>query len=270
MIVASSAVALNSVIALSARNLHMKFGQRSIFDSIDLDIYSGQVTTLLGPNGAGKSTLLKLLNGETPSLFDINYFGQTKQQWQTNELAQHLGMLPQYSALTFPFLVHEVVELGGIPLQLPNKELAQIATEKMKLVDIYHLAKRSYPSLSGGEKQRVHLARVLTQLDRSQGKCIFMLDEPTSALDLAHQHNILQLTRRMAKEHHAAIVIVLHDLNLAAQYSDRLLVLHQGKIVSDGTPWQTLTTDMIKEVYQHSVMVIPHPSQTFPMIISSK
>lgn len=253
--------------AISAQGLSMHFGQRCVLDNIDLDIHAGEVTALLGPNGAGKSTLLKLLCQEIPSRHDIRYFGRAANQWPNDELARHLGMLPQHSTLSFPFLAHEVVELGAIPLNLAHKQTQAVAAKYMSLTDVSHLSERLYPSLSGGEKQRVHLARVLVQLDQSAEKKILMLDEPTSALDLAHQHNTLRIARQLADEHHTAVVVVLHDLNLAAQYADRLVILHQGKIACDAKPWQALTPSLIEQVYGYRALVNRHPSLDFPMVM---
>lgn len=254
-------------IAISARGLKMRFGNRVILDDVDIDLYSGQVTTLLGPNGAGKSTLLKLLCGETPSSFDIRYFGKPRTQWPAQRLSKHLALLPQHSTLSFPFLASEVVELGAIPLEICNHATQSLAKRYMGTADVEHLAKRLYPSLSGGEKQRVHLARVLTQLHQSGDQKILMLDEPTSALDLAHQHNTLAIAKELADTQNAAVVVVLHDLNLASQYSDRLIVLDNGKIVADDAPWQALTSDLIEEVYGYHSMVTKHPKHNFPLVL---
>ena len=255
-----------SNIVLSGKNISIKFGKRTVLDDINIDIRAGEVTTLLGPNGAGKSTLLKLLCGEIPSRCDISYFGLAKSDWQPNDVAKHLGMLPQHSTLSFPFLAREVVELGAIPLNVPNKETHALAKKYMEMTDVTHLADRLYPSLSGGEKQRLHLARVLVQLDQAGDKKILMLDEPTSALDLAHQHNTLKIARHLADEFNTAVVVVLHDLNLAAQYSDRLVVLHDGKLVCDDSPWQALTSDMIESVYGYQSTIGKHPSLDFPVV----
>lgn len=253
-------------VVLSGNNLSVTYGKRKVLDEVDIEIKAGEVTALLGPNGAGKSTLLKLLCGEIPSDNDIRIFDQAKQDWQASELAKHVAMLPQHSTLSFPFLAQEVVELGAIPLNVPNKHAKALADKYMLMTDVAHLGKRLYPSLSGGEKQRLHLARVLVQLDQSEGKKILMLDEPTSALDLAHQHNTLKIARDMAKNHHAAVVVVLHDLNLAAQYSDRLVILHQGKLVCDNPPWQALTSEMIESVYGYQSIISKHPTLGFPMV----
>ncbi len=136
----------------------------------------------------------------------------------------------------------------------------------MLKTDVLHLAASLYPSLSGGGKQRLHLARVLTHLHQAAQQRILMLDETTSALDLAHQHNTLQLARQLADEEQCAVVVVLHDLNLAAQYSDRLILLHQGKIVCDATPWPPLTAERIEQVYGYQALVAVHPTRDFPMV----
>ncbi len=254
---------------LSGRNISMKYGSRVVLDNISIDIRAGEVTALLGPNGAGKSTLLKLLCGEIPSHNDIDYFGQAKDCWQPEDIAKHLAMLPQNSTLTFPFLAREVVELGAIPLSVSNKETSALALHYMEKTDVLHLADRLYPALSGGEKQRLHLARVLTQLHQSGEKKILMLDEPTSALDLAHQHNTLKIAREAAKAEGAAVVVVLHDLNLAAQYADRLVLLHNGKLVCDAPPWDALTPERIAQVYGYQSIVTKHPSLDFPQVHSA-
>ncbi|MDD9194753.1 heme ABC transporter ATP-binding protein [Aliivibrio sp. S3MY1] len=253
----------NSV-AISAKNISYQLNNKIILDDINLDLHCGEVTTLLGPNGAGKSTLLKILCDEIESNNEIRYFNKRKEEWNKSLLAQQLGILPQQSSLSFAFSVSEVVELGGLPLDLPNKTLAPLTQSMMQKTGINHLAERLYPSLSGGEKQRVHLARVLTQVSQYKQK-IVMLDEPTSALDLSHQHNTLRLARELAAEG-AAVIVVLHDLNLAAQYSDRVIVLKDGKLQVDGKPWQAITAKMIEDVYGHKTLIQIHPMYDFPVV----
>lgn len=171
------------------------------------------------------------------------------------------------TVLSFAFNVNEVIELGGLPLSLSNQALREITSNMMQKTGINHLAERAYPSLSGGEKQRVHLARVLTQVSQHQQK-IVMLDEPTSALDLSHQHNTLKLARELANEG-AAVIVVLHDLNLAAQYSDRVIVLQDGKLQADGAPWEAITAEMIENVYGHKTLVQAHPTLNFPVVFAA-
>lgn len=255
-----------STSAIQAFDINVYFHGKPILTDINLELSCGQVTALLGPNGAGKSTLLKTLSGEIPSQSPIAFFGRDRHQWSSNALARHVGMLPQSSSLNFPFTAQEVVELGAIPLAIAKKDIAALAKHYMQKTDVLHLAQRLYPELSGGEKQRLHLARVLTQLHQSEQQTVLMLDEPTSALDLAHQHNTLTIARELAHQQGAAVVVVLHDLNLASQYSDRMIMLHQGNIVCDAPPWQALSNEIIAKVYGHQALIAPHPTLSFPMV----
>ncbi|MGF1684791.1 heme ABC transporter ATP-binding protein [Photobacterium minamisatsumaniensis] len=254
--------------AIDASGLNLKLGDKVLLDDLAIQIKSGELTALLGPNGAGKSTLLKVLCGEQESTGHVSFFGKNRATWPPAELAKHLGVLPQHSNLTFAFTAQEVVELGGLPLALTNRETVSIAKEKMAQVDVTNLSCRLYPTLSGGEKQRVHFARVLTQLSRAGEQCILMLDEPTSALDLAHQHKTLQVAKSLAKSG-AAVIIVIHDLNLAAQYADRLVILNEGKIQADGCPKDALTAKTIERVYGWPVCITHHPIDNYPIVLAT-
>ncbi|KJG10140.1 heme ABC transporter ATP-binding protein [Photobacterium kishitanii] len=255
--------------AITARNLQLTLADKVLLDNFSIDIKAGEVTALLGPNGAGKSTLLKILCGEmTPESGDVAFFDRDINEWQRAELARHLGILPQHSSLSFAFTCKEVVELGTMPLCLSRQEIDHITTQTMHNTDVIHLAQRLYPTLSGGEKQRIHFARVLTQLSQANEKCILMLDEPTSALDLAHQHKTLQAAQAMAAQG-AAVIVVLHDLNLAAQYAQRMVIIQHGKIQADGSPWQALDPAVINAVYGWQVSVHSHPIHGYPYLLSS-
>lgn len=253
-------------IAIQATHISLSFGEQKVLNQVDLNLHQGEVTALLGPNGAGKSSLLKVLSGEITTQSEIGIFGRQRRDWCPSQLARHLGILPQSSSLSFPFTAREVVELGAIPLKLRQSEVADLAEHYMATTGVEHLKKRLYPELSGGEKQRLHLARVLTQLHQAGKEKILMLDEPTSALDLAHQHNTLRLVRQLAKEQGCAVVVVLHDLNLAAQYADRLVLLHHGAIACDANPWSALSCELIWQVYGYKAVVAPHPHLNFPMV----
>lgn len=251
-------------------NLQLTFSKKTILNEVSTHFNAGELTVILGPNGTGKSSLLKVITGELASEnrnATINYFDQDATKWQPEHIAKHLGVLPQSSNLTFNFKVEDVVLLGGIALSASTTEIKEIAAANMQLTEVSSLVGRLYPTLSGGEKQRVHLARVLTQLAQSGDKKILLLDEPTAALDLLYQHNTLCLAQKLAKAG-AAVVIVMHDLNLAAQYADRLLMLNQGRIVADGTPWQVLTEENIAAVYQWQVTIIAHPQNGYPLVLS--
>jgi len=254
--------------AFSVKHLQLTLGNKTILQDVSAQFNYGQLTILLGPNGTGKSSLLKVLTQELPLQGEVLFDNKPVQQWPNRALAKQLGVLPQSSSLAFNFSAQEVVELGGIALDCPNTEIQRFADAYMQETDTAHLSTRAYPTLSGGEKQRVHFARVLTQLAQSGDKKVLLLDEPTAALDLSHQHQTLSLAKKLAAQG-AAVLIVMHDLNLAAQYADRILILNEGKVAADGTPWQVLTEQNVEQVYQCKVRVIAHPDLGYPMVISA-
>lgn len=258
----------SSACAFCFKNLQLKLGKKIILDDLSAQFNRAELTILLGPNGTGKSSLLKVLTQELALNGEVFFDDIAVQKWPTKKLAKQLGVLPQSSSLMFNFAVHEVVELGGIALNCTNKEIKYLAQKNMHLTDTQHLSDRLYPSLSGGEKQRVHFARVLTQLEQSGDKKILLLDEPTAALDLSHQHQTLKLAKKLAIQG-ATVLIVMHDLNLASQYADRVMILNEGKIVADGTPWQVISEQNIEQVYQCKTRVIAHPDLGYPMVISA-
>ncbi|WP_413113604.1 heme ABC transporter ATP-binding protein [Thaumasiovibrio sp. DFM-14] len=253
--------------AICFNNLNLTLGTKTILENVSSNIKAGEFTILLGPNGTGKSSLLKLISREWKTKGEVAYFEKSLKDWKPSQLAKHLGILPQHSNLTFAFSAREVVELGGLNLVASQQDIEAIAAKNMAITDVSHLAERIFPSLSGGEKQRIHLARVLTQIEQSGEQRALLLDEPTSALDLGHQHKTLSLARKMAKQG-AAVVAVIHDLNLAAQYGDRLVLLNGGHVVADGKPDEVLTPEIVNAVYQWQVNVIPHPTAGYPVIIS--
>ena len=242
-------------------------GRNKVLRDIDFRVAAGEVLAVLGTNGAGKSTLLASLTGElTPSAGRVELAGRALADWPPLERARRLAVLPQSSSLAFAFSVTEVVAMGRLPHASGQQQDDAIVMQAMHATDVSHLATRSYLSLSGGERQRVHLARVLSQVWDAAGQGCLLLDEPTSSLDLAHQQLILQQARDMAARG-LAVIVVLHDLNLAARYADRLLLLHQGRVRSIGTPWDVLSVERIAEVFGVVVQVEKHPLQDSPLII---
>ena len=252
---------------ISIENVSVHIGNKTVLNAINLDIKPGQVTALLGPNGAGKSTLLKSLCQEVSlSSGVISVLGKPLAQWDRSQLAKSLAVLPQHASLTFPFKVHEVVQMGLYPLTISQHQGHELVDEQLKKVALSALKHRSYPTLSGGEKQRVQLARVLTQLAQAQRSPILLLDEPTSALDLAQQHRVLELAQSLAHDHNYCVVVVLHDLNQACRYADRLVVLEQGEVVSDGEPHRALTADIIEKVWHYTPTLVIDPKSKLPLI----
>ncbi|MES2818579.1 MAG: heme ABC transporter ATP-binding protein [Pseudomonadota bacterium] len=253
---------------LQVDNLAVNRGACTVLADVDLALLPGEVLGVLGPNGAGKSTLLGALCGELqPARGQVLLDQRRLADWQGTARAQRLAVLPQSSTLNFAFRVEEVVAMGRLPHGSGRQRDAQIVREALDAADAAHLAGRSYLALSGGERQRVHLARVLAQLWPGAAGQVLLLDEPTSMLDPLHQHTILQAVRAFA-ERGAAVLVILHDLNLAARYCDRLLLLHQGRPQALGTPQQVLRAEPLLAVFGLEVLVQTHPERGHPLIVA--
>ncbi|MFC1418315.1 heme ABC transporter ATP-binding protein [Streptacidiphilus cavernicola] len=229
---------------------------RTVLDRIDLPVRAGELLALLGPNGAGKSTLLALLAGDlAPDTGEVLLHGRPVGRYRPRELALHRALLPQASPLSFPFPAGEVVRMGRAPwagLATPEQDDAAVA-QALDQADAAAFADRPYPALSGGERARVALARVL-----AQQAPLLLLDEPTAALDLRHQELVLRTARARARAGDA-VVVVLHDLGLAAAYADRLALLDRGRAAAYGTAAEVLDGELLGRVYGCPVEVLPHP-----------
>lgn len=253
---------------LSADKLVVMRGPQTVLQDVSVTLQPGEVLGVLGPNGAGKSTLLGALNGELP-LADgsVSLDGRPLGDWQGTARARRLAVLPQSSSLNFAFTVESVVGFGRLPHNSGRQRDDEIIRDAMAAADASHLAGRSYLALSGGERQRVHLARVLAQLWPGGAEQILLLDEPTSALDPLHQHTTLQAVREFAGRG-AAVLVILHDLNLAARYCDRLLLLHETRAHLLGTPQEVLRAEPLRTVFGLDVLVHEHPERGHPLIIA--
>ncbi|AIR88171.1 heme ABC transporter ATP-binding protein [Pseudomonas cremoricolorata] len=253
---------------LQAQGVHVRRGSKQVLQAIDLSLHSGQVLGVLGPNGAGKSSLLGALCGElSPSQGQVLMQGRPLEDWQGPARARSLAVLPQVSSLDFSFSVEEVVGMGRLPHDSGALRDAEIIDQALHAADAQHLHGRSYLALSGGERQRVHLARVLAQLWPGAEGSVLLLDEPTSALDPLHQHTTLQAVREVAQRG-TAVLVILHDLNLAARYCDRIVLLHEGRCHAAGTPQQVLTPQALHRVFGIEVLVQAHPERGHPLIIA--
>ncbi len=231
-------------------------GNRKLLHNVSLELHAGEVVALLGPNGAGKSTLLGVLSGELEiDSGSVEFLGKPITAWSLKDLARRRGVLLQDHQLMFPFTVYEVVEMGRAPWhRTPAEQDDEVAiAEAITQADVTHLQTRQVPSLSGGERARSSFARLL-----AARTSVVMLDEPTAALDLKHQEKVLRMIRARA-EAGDAVLVVLHDLNLASAFADRIALLKQGELVIQGRPDEVLTAETISEVYDTPVEVIPHP-----------
>ncbi|WP_375445698.1 heme ABC transporter ATP-binding protein [uncultured Fibrella sp.] len=249
---------------LKADHLTFKIGQKTLIDDVSLTLQPGEFTMVLGPNGAGKSTLLKLLTGtEKPQQGQIWYGDQPLHSIPLPTMARQKAVLSQLLSLPFDLSVAEVVMMGRYPyFELnPTSRDKQIADECLELVGMLTFRSRAFASLSGGEKQKVHLARVLAQLHRQPAddstKYLF-LDEPISALDIHFQHQIISQVRDLAAQNMMVFVIV-HDINLALQYAQRVILMDNGRIVGNGVPNEVLTQSAIETVFQLTPYFMTHP-----------
>jgi iron complex transport system ATP-binding protein len=256
---------------LSGRHVSVMVGPSTLLAGVSLDVLPGEVVAVVGPNGAGKSTLLRVLCGDlAPTAGEVLLEERQLAVWPLHERAKVIAVLPQDVSLTFPFTVLEVVLMGRTP-HLKGREQRHdhdVAYAALQAVEMLPLAHRLYPTLSGGERQRVQLARVLTQIwdVPSAGHRYLLLDEPTASLDLAHQHSALAIAQRFARQGTGVLTIV-HDLNLAAQYADRIVVLHAGKQLATGCPQAVLTPAIIQMAFAMSARVLPHPALSCPLVV---
>ncbi|MEU2821182.1 heme ABC transporter ATP-binding protein [Streptomyces bacillaris] len=250
--------------AVEAVGLSVRLGGRQVLDAVDLTAHTGEVVALVGPNGAGKSTLLAVLAADlAPGDGHVVIGGRPATEWTAPELALRRSVLPQSAALSFPFPVEDVVRMGRAPwagTELEDEDDTAVAAA-MAATEVTRFAGRPFSALSGGEKARVALARVL-----AQRAPLILLDEPTAALDLRHQELVLRICRERAAAGDA-VVVVLHDLGLAAAYADRVAVLHQGRIAEVGPPGEIFSDELLGEVYRQPVEVFPHPRTGAPLVV---
>ena len=256
--------------SLSALGVSLELSQRKLLHNVSLEIEPGKVTAVLGPNGAGKTSLLRVLVGEMAAdTGEVVLAGRPLGDWPGDTRARMLAVLPQMSLLNFPFTAEEVVMLGRTPHDTGIARDREIVDQALAAVDSVQLAQRFYTHLSGGEKQRVQLARVLAQVWREpgEGERYLVLDEPTSSLDLAHQHMMLTVMRSLAREQ-VGVLVVLHDLNLAARCADQLVLLRDGVIVVSGSPADVLHADNIRSVFDVEASIGQHPRDGTPLVIT--
>ncbi|WP_406508876.1 heme ABC transporter ATP-binding protein [Streptomyces sp. NBC_00212] len=251
-------------VALEASELRVELGGRPVLDGVGLQVRAGEVVALVGPNGAGKSTLLAALAGDVPANSGgVRIDGRPLADWPAPELALRRAVLPQQASLSFPFAVEEVVRMGRAPWAgtVREDEDDAVMADAMAATEVTGFAGRPFDALSGGERARVALTRVL-----AQRAPVLLLDEPTAALDLRHQELVLRNCRERA---HAgdAVVVVLHDLGLAAAYADRVVVLHDGRLAAEGPPRAVLDAELIGRVYRQPVEVLAHPRTGTPLVV---
>ncbi|NWN81460.1 MAG: ABC transporter ATP-binding protein [Halomonas sp.] len=252
---------------LTGEALHAGYESRRVLDGVDLAVAEGQLTVLLGPNGSGKSTLLKTLARTlTPSAGRVCLDGQDIHRRNTREVARRLGILPQGPSAPEGLTVRQLVGMGRFPHQRLWRQDAQqdawAVHQAMIYADITDFAERSVDALSGGQRQRCWIAMVL-----AQETDLILLDEPTTFLDLKVQVDLLELLSRLAHEHGRTLLLVLHDLNLAAAYADELVMMRNGGIVTSGTPREVFTHTNLKRVFDLDAQVLEDPETGSPICV---
>ena len=243
---------MTSVIEL--RDLSFAYRDRAVLKSICLSVGTGEMVGILGPNGSGKTTLLRVLSAILVGTGKAELNGRDIKEYGRRELSRLFAVVPQENRVSFPYRVTEIVLMGRASYHgafaLEGKKDLEVARESMELTDCLTLSNRYFHELSGGEKQRVMIARALAQEPR-----IFLLDEPAAFLDLRHQVDVFALLRRLSRDRGLTVVAALHDINLAAVFFPRLVVLREGEIYRDGSPREVLTEKTIDEVYGLRVRV---------------
>lgn len=261
---------------LKATQVTVRRQGRAILDDVSVAMPASVLTAIVGPNGAGKSTLLSVLTGALrPDRGHASLDDRDLRSWPARDLACRRAVLAQHATLGFPLSVLEVVAMGRAPMVgqsshdldnlLVSRALAQTGTA--------HLADRVYTTLSGGERQRVQLARVMVQISDARTDGVLagrylMLDEPTSSLDLPHQHVCLSIPQDFARRG-AGVVVVLHDLNLAAMFADRICLMENGRVVAAGSPEQVLVEPLLERVFGLPLRVAPHPTRGCPCVLAA-
>jgi iron complex transport system ATP-binding protein len=252
--------------ALAAKDLCHSYGQRPVVNGVSFSVYEGEFFIVIGPNGSGKTTLIRAVSGSIkPEKGQVDIFGRPLQSFSGKELARNIAVVPQTPPADVPFTVADVVLMGRSPhlnlLAIEKREDLELAERAMFFTNVQHLAKRRLDQLSAGERQRVLIARAICQQSR-----MIVLDEPTAPLDLAHQIHIMGLLERLRKEENVTIIMISHDLNLAAMYADRLLLLKEGSAISQGKPAEVLTFEALEHAYGCVLLVDENPVKKVPRV----
>lgn len=252
--------------AIEIKNLCHSYDSLVVLDKLTFSIQKGDFFIIIGPNGSGKTTLLKIISGLIKlQQGDLAILDQAIQSYTRKSLAQNIAYVPQMVSMDFPFTVLEVVLMGRSPhlgpLGLGHEKDLEMAAEAMAFTGVEHLSGRKLEQLSGGEQQRVLIARAICQEPE-----IILLDEPTASLDLAHQVRIMDMMEKLKNEKRATVVMVSHDVNLAAMYGENLLLLKEGRIVGRGRPEDVITYQALEKAYGCTILVDASPIGEYPRV----
>lgn len=252
---------------IRVRSAVRRYGGETVLRGVGFEVRAGEHLGVIGPNGSGKSTLLKLLSGvETPQEGVVEIGGRPASSYKRKELARWLAVLQQDALPPIGFTVREVVAMGRYPHQNwigeDREDADALIDSVLDCMSLTALADRPVERLSGGERQRVALAKAMAQQPK-----LLLLDEPTTYLDIGHQIQLMDLIRAWQRDSGLTVVAVLHDLNLAAMYCDRLLLLHRGEVACIGAPRDVLTAPRIESVYGARTTMRPHPTSGVPQMM---
>jgi iron complex transport system ATP-binding protein len=256
---------------LRTENIAYSIGSKQILKGISLDFSPGEFVMILGPNGSGKSTFLKIFSGEIARFHGkVLYDDKSIAELSKEELATRRAVMSQQTELSFPLTVEEVVMMGRYPhfTFSPGKKDVAICNEVLGRMNLSSFRERNYPTLSGGEKQRVQYARVLAQIweKPENGRRYLFLDEPLNNLDISYQQDFLQIAS-LLKNENTILVAVMHDINLAIHYADKLVFFKEGEMVGCGTPRSLVSTELIRDVFNVQTKVIENPVTGEPLVI---
>lgn len=256
---------------LIATDVTVTARSRPLLQRASIAVRPGEILALVGENGAGKSTLLKVLAGDlAPKTGSVSLDGRLLGVWTRAQQARRRAVLPQDGELAFDFTALEAVLFGRYPhcSGMPGARDVAIARAALGRLDALHLCEREVLTLSGGERGRVMLARAVAQIwEPDHGPRYLLLDEPVASLDLAHQHLALSVLRELTRSEEVGVLAIVHDLNLAALYADRVVALKRGKVLATGTPRETITESLVKECFAISALVLRHPESDCPLVV---
>jgi len=251
---------------ISTENIKFSYAAKTVMEDVSFSIDKAQMVAVIGPNGSGKTTLLKIINGTLfPDTGRMIIDDKETSRWSRKEIARKVAIVPQESAVAFPFYAEEIVIMGRFPhlgnYRFEDKKDYRIVHEAMEKTDTLAFAARRFDELSSGERQRVLIARALAQEPK-----VLLLDESTVFLDLKHQAQFLALLRQLNAARQLTVIFVTHDINLAAQHADRIILLYSGKIYAIGKAAEVITAANIEEVYDVSVGIDSNPYDGSPRV----